>query len=530
MIALKLTLLLDEALGEAIDVPSALEAAQRAAQSVCEQLGLPALPTLSLERAKLPYRLAALRLEETLCRHADSLESQLFSAQRHALYAPHHKAEIAAWLREQPERLAPFLGAFVEAVLSQNAALLLTEPIAAAYRDQLPEALMDYSLERLRQILAPLLALRVSLRAHELIAAALQEDSDDLSEALFAALRPQRLPIRCSEATLRALTENATEEEQALFSLMHNGLFEELGVQLPSLAFVVDDSLAFNQFRLHLNDLPSPVWQGLNADQVLVNGTVEQLSACGVPAQPAYTAVNGRLVALAHRADAEAIRAEGFYVWTPFGHLVLQVSALLRQHSALFMCQRLAQRALEQIEIAFPALAEAVRTRLSAAMLARLLRALLAEQVGLRNMRAICEALVTYDYIVVPPDQIAFDDRLQVSVPLPLEAGLLAFVRKRLSLQLTQQAARERTPIPVYLLTPELEQAIAEAPEQACQRLLTALREQLAQRPELTPIVLCASDKRAALRALIGLELPQVRVLAYQELVPEVALQPIARL
>ncbi|MFQ3535872.1 MAG: FHIPEP family type III secretion protein [Aggregatilineales bacterium] len=527
MRAIKLTFLLDRALGDGLDAFAIGEAAQKAAQGICDRLGLPAAPSLTLERAALTHGLAALYVEGAPCRHADSLESQLFAAERGLPYVPSPRDTIAAWLRQHPERMPPFFGAFVQHALSAQADRLLTEPVLAAYRDRLPETLASYPLEALRKLLAPLLALRLCVGRAEVIAEVLQNSADEPSEALLATLRPQQLAIACSEVTLRNLTVSAQANEHELFTVMRDGLFYELGIRLPSLTFAIDDSLPLNQFSLALNDLPSVPWQGLNAEQVLVHAGAEQLRERGIPAEPAYNIASGRRAALAHRADADAIRAEGFHVWTPFGHLVLNVSALLRQHSALLVCQAVAQRMLEQIGLAFPALGQAVQGRITPAALARLLRALLTEGVGVRNVRLILEAILAYDYILVPSDYLAFDERLQVSAPPPLEAGLLAFTRMRLSRQLTQQAARDQTPIPAYLLAPELEAAILGAPERAQARLLSALRAHTA---EGVPILLTSADVRAAARALIGVELPQVRVLAYQELVPEVAVQPIARL
>jgi flagellar biosynthesis component FlhA len=528
MVTIKL--LLDSALGDALDAAALGDAAQRAAQSLCERLGLPVMPTLSLARVSLPHGSAALMVEDAPCRHADSLESQIFAAQRGALYMPSQAATIAAWLREQPERLPPFLSAFVYGALSDQAALLLSDSALAAYRDLLPEPLMDCSLTALRDALRLPLAMRVSLRNVDTVAQVLERAPESAGEALFAALRPQRLAICCAQATLRQLTEMATEDEQQLFGLMRDGLFDELGVPLPSFAFAIDDALPLNQFSLQINDLPSLPWQGLSAERVLVGATVEQLRARGVPSEPAYNVATGRLIAIAHSADAEAIRAEGFHVWTPFGHLILNISALMRRYGALLICQRVAQRALEQLDLAFPALAEAAQKRITPAQLARLLRALAAENVSVRNMRLIAEAIAAYDYILVPPEYIAFDDRLSVSAPPDFESGLLAFVRAQLSRQLTQQAARERNPIPVILLAPDLERAALQGAEQAREQLLSHIRAQLAQTPEAPPILLTSNDARAAVRALIGVELPQVRVFAYSELLPEVALQPIARL
>ncbi|MFN7210331.1 MAG: hypothetical protein ACK4P1_08065, partial [Aggregatilineales bacterium] len=250
MTPLRLTLKLDGALGEGIDLSAIGAAAQAAAQDLCARLGIPAEPTLTVERAALPHGLAALSVEGAPCRHADSLESQLFAAHSGALYAPLPTSALAQWLRQQPERMPSFFGAFVQHALSDQAAQLLTEPVLAAYRDQLPEALAAYPLSALYKALAPLLASRLSLRDVSTIAAALQESSDERGEALLARLRPQQLAIRCSAATLRALTESAGEDERALFSLMREGLFEELGIRLPSLTFALDEALPFNQFAL----------------------------------------------------------------------------------------------------------------------------------------------------------------------------------------------------------------------------------------------------------------------------------------
>jgi hypothetical protein len=72
---------------------------------------------------------------------------------------------------------------------------------------------------------------------------------------------------------------------------------------------------------------------------------------------------------------------------------------------------------------------------------------------------------------------------------------------------------------------------------QNCQQFCVALKQRQrlldggGDRPvgEILAIVLTASDTRVALRALIGVELPQVRV-AHSGLLPEVHLQPVARL
>lgn len=204
MTPLRLTLSLDGALGEGIDLSAIGAAAQGAAQDLCAQLGVPAEPTLSVERAALPSGLAALYIEGNPCRHADSLESQLFAAESGALYAPVPASAIAQWLRQQPERMPSFFGAFVRHALSDQAAQLLSEPVLAAYRDQLPEALATYPLSALHKALAPPLASRLSLRDVLTVAETLPESADERGEALLARLRPQRLAIRCSVATLRA--------------------------------------------------------------------------------------------------------------------------------------------------------------------------------------------------------------------------------------------------------------------------------------------------------------------------------------
>jgi type III secretion protein V len=97
----------------------------------------------------------------------------------------------------------------------------------------------------------------------------------------------------------------------------------------------------------------------------------------------------------------------------------------------------------------------------------------------------------------------------------------------------------------VYLLDPEIERMLSPHPvlgtgeqrrtelaESARDKILEALRDEVGAYPlsASAPVILTTIDVRPALRDLIAHEFPRLPVLAYQELSPEMNIQPIARI
>ncbi|MFW5920384.1 MAG: FHIPEP family type III secretion protein, partial [Polyangiales bacterium] len=183
-----------------------------------------------------------------------------------------------------------------------------------------------------------------------------------------------------------------------------------------------------------------------------------------------------------------------------------------------------AQTMLDQLERAYPALVRNVVPKpVTLALLTDVLRRLVEEGVSIRPLREILEALATY----------APNERDPVA--------LTELVRSSLKRQITYRYAQDGV-LAVYLLDPDVEEAIrdaiqrtatgsylAMAPDMAKDVIEAVRRESVAPTDGGEVILLTQSDVRRFVRRLVEVELPDVVVLGYQELAPEVTVQPLAR-
>ena len=232
----------------------------------------------------------------------------------------------------------------------------------------------------------------------------------------------------------------------------------------------------------------------------------------------------------------------GLRTWSALEYVVLACSATLRQKNSWLIDMREVRRHLDQLAQAFPALIEAAQKRYDLALLTGVLRLLAQEEVSIRDLRLILEALLDFDYIVADDaSMIVFDERLTMfpsgdpaAVRDPL--ALAAFVRTRMKEQLSHKLGRGGKTIAVYLLDPKLESALTAgegaAHDAARENLLDGLRAEVAvlETNAAIPAILTLQRARRTVRQTIVHEFPRVPVISYQELSLRSNVQPIARI
>ncbi len=203
---------------------------------------------------------------------------------------------------------------------------------------------------------------------------------------------------------------------------------------------------------------------------------------------------------------------------------------LLRRRAADFLGLAETQKLLDELEQFAPATVRNVIPKpVPLATLADVLRRLVEEEIGVRDLRAILEALATVASMEKDP------------------LNLAEFVRTQLRRAITYRLTRGAPDLPVFLLDPMLEDTIRRAitrtpngafltlPPAAARDVLAAIRRALdeGQAMEPTgdhgPVILTQPDIRRFVRKLIEPELPRTTVVSFAELLPEVSLRPIAR-
>jgi type III secretion protein V len=202
-----------------------------------------------------------------------------------------------------------------------------------------------------------------------------------------------------------------------------------------------------------------------------------------------------------------------------------EVLALLRQRASDFITLAVTQRLLDELEqIAPAAVRNVVPKPVSVPLLRDVLRRLVEERVSVRDLQAVLEALSS-------------------SAPTEKDAQKLTeFVRSQLSRAISFRLNQGQSAIGVILVDAIIEDTIRRAimrseagafltlPPQAARDVHQAIKRALAPLPPEVPrVFLTQPDVRRFLWQLIKIDLPDAVVVSYSDLLPSIALTPVAR-
>ncbi|WP_088284202.1 FHIPEP family type III secretion protein [Ideonella sp. A 288] len=544
------------ALGEPAARDAARQACVAALQAVLDDCGLPASADVILHAAPAdarrlgPARAPMLRVGSAHWHGAAARQAEVHaSVLGQPLAAAHF--DTPDWLEDASAvadpRLPAFVGALCETMARRHPSALLTPPVAAAVADALARrglAIEPARLPRLRVALQRVLAMHLPVDDLDRIAEAWREaeagrsGDDALAEALIDRLGPAPIALHLSRRTLQAWS-TACASDRDLAPSLREAMYFDLGLHTADWTLRPDDTLPDGSFVLQMGTCRSPRLQGLAADQRLLGG----LAAGPATAHHALHPLTRQPMRLAALADEPASAALG-----PLGHALTYLAALLRELAPCALLRQRVAEALRAPTVVGPELARAFLGRHSLEGLTRVLRGLLDEQVSIRHLARIVEALCDVDCIVADgTGLIVFDDRLPVRERPPegqaLEPGLLlAQARRALKRQITAAALAGRSQLPCHLIDPEVERLLA-GPRAADaddvsgpltlaqqQSLLDTLHADLdAPVGEPPPVLLTSAEARPVLRDLLRHAWPHAKVLAFNELRPDISLQPLTR-
>ncbi len=357
------------------------------------------------------------------------------------------------------------------------------------------------------------------------------------------------------------ITERTNADEQPIeemFSMMQDGLFYELGIVLPEARLRIDNTLNTNEFRFKLNGREYGPVVGLELDEFLVNDSADRLRLLNIEGRPATNPANGNECTIVReRTDGRALsgansmselcRMAGLTTWGPAGFLVLALSAEIRKTATTFQTRSATQLILNSLQTAFPDLIDTALKRFSVEQLCLVLRELLDEGISIRDLRSILESMLSINGTTDVDFSrfIVFAPRTQNLCPAGFNRGLddlgpadySDFVRTALKRYVSHKFTRGNATLIVYLIDPEIERRIGNIGAQPLTddektRLMAAISEEVGGLPPTaqTPVLLTSMDIRRTLRKLIETSFPNLAVLSFQELSPDLNIQPIARI
>lgn len=306
---------------------------------------------------------------------------------------------------------------------------------------------------------------------------------------------------------------------------MRHALYQDLGVRFPGVHVRTDSPhLEPDEYSIFLNEVPivrGKILEGC----LLTNENPENLKRYNIP----YTTSKTSIGQPSYWIDAkyeELIKRAGIKYWRPLDVMILHLSYFYRQYASDFIGIQEVRGILEFVEKSYPDLVKEVTRLVPLQKLTEIFKRLVQEQVSIKDLRTILEALSEWA-------QSEKDTVL-----------LTEYVRSSLKRYISYKYSQGQSILSVYLLDPEIEDMVRGAIKQtsagsylaldpdSVQLILQAMRNVVSPTPVggQPPVLLTAIDVRRFVRKLIEGEFPDMAVLSYQEIVPEIRIQPLGRI
>ena len=393
---------------------------------------------------------------------------------------------------------------------------------------------------------------------------------EDTVEAAFAQLRSHAAELRVHPRTLGVLLEGSPpaeplsvhapavpEQVRASFGELEQMFFTQFGFQLPELAWVPTPSIPEGMLSVKLEQ-----WTGLPIPLVLGEQRIVDAEPEGLPVPTLGTAVHpvtGAARAIVDRSARGQLEDAGYVTRGPSDWIVVNVFAEAAAHAdqlfgledVEYQLARLRYQLLRLdngdhvvVEGTYPALVDTVLARYSLGDLTRVLRAMISEGLSIHNLPSILERLLEYDTVSSDPAAVVLDDRLPL-VPGTHDGwqATYASLRRGLRSYISHRFAWAENTVRAYLLEPELEARLAAGiqrthgipthplPDEEAEAFRDAVWQELSNAGNAAgPVILTTEGVRASVRKLLEPELPDLPVLSYAELRPDVNIQPLARI
>lgn len=347
------------------------------------------------------------------------------------------------------------------------------------------------------------------------------------SELFLPVVTPIVLEV---SAELVPFVDSRQDGGKFLFELvpfMRDGLFVELGVRYPGVRARGNAALPEGAYQIQINEVPVVTGQAM-LGHILVNDTVDRLRLMNVEGFAAVNPATRQAAAWVSEDQRDTLVAAGLTTWDIPAYLILHVAAVLRRYVREFVGVQEVQTMLEQLEKAFPAIVKEVVPKVVTVLkLSDILGRMVEEEISVRDLRSILQAIA--DQGQVEADSVMLTEH----------------VRSALKRQVSFKYARGSNTLVVYLLDPQIEDAIRSSikrtsagthlalePEIA-QEIVRAVKGECSSLPPTAqrPVILTAMDIRRYVRKLLEYEFnPPFSVVSFQELSPELNIQPVARI
>lgn len=305
---------------------------------------------------------------------------------------------------------------------------------------------------------------------------------------------------------------------------MRHALYLDLGIRFPGVHLRLDSpTLNEDEYAILLNEVP--IIRGkIIKDSVLTNESKETLKRYNLTYTESKNII-GNASLWVNKQYTEILKKAGIKYWTPIEVIMLHLSYFYKTHAADFIGIQEMRAILEFVEKSYPDLAKEVTRLVPLQKLTEIFKRLVQEEISIKDLRAILEGLSEW----------AQTERDTVL--------LTEYVRSSLKRYISYKYSQGQSVLPAYLLDPEIEDMVRSSIKQTSagsflaldpdtsQLVIQAFKSVIVPVPSGSqPAVLITNmDVRRFVRKLIESDFPDIPVVSYQEIIPEIRIQPLGR-
>lgn len=336
----------------------------------------------------------------------------------------------------------------------------------------------------------------------------------------FAPTVPIILDI--SEGLAASLDYDSLNDE---LSALRRALYFDLGVPFPGINLRISSTLSGLAYELQVNEIPMSRGH-LEQGMVLARESEDTLRMLGLEVKRGENFLPD-VESLWIPAEKQALLEQaGLSCMTHSRILAYHLSLILARHASSFIGMQETKYLLDRMEERAPDLVREATRLLPVQRIAEIFQRLAQEQVSIRDLRNILEAIIEWS-------------------PKEKDTVMLTeYVRGALKRQISYMYSRGQNMLPAILMDPSVEETIRKAIRQTSAGAFLALDPDTSRRfiaavgaaagdyrkHVQMPVLLASMDIRRYVRRLIEAEHYRLPVVSYQELTPEISVQPMNRI
>ena len=307
---------------------------------------------------------------------------------------------------------------------------------------------------------------------------------------------------------------------------VRRALYLDLGVPFPGIHLRFNENIVEpGRYIMMMNEVP--VGQGeLRGNALFFTDDLDQLSLLDIPHQGGEPFLPELKTTWVDSSYLNQLERSRLSFLGSSRILTYHLSHVLTRYAQDFVGIQETEYLLSQTALSMPDLTKEVQRTLPIHTIADIFRRMVAENISIRNMRLILEALVEWG-------QKEKDTVL-----------LVEYIRSELKRYISHKYSSVQNIISAYILDQDLEEQVRSAIRQTSAGNYLALDTEVSHRIVIKvkqtvgdmslkthrPVLLTAFDIRRYVRKIIENELYDLVVLSYQDLTPEVTVQPLDRI